>query len=57
MQKKNISTYNLSKMSNIKYEVLKRYRDDMVLRYDANILSKLCFCLDCDLSSILKYDK
>ena len=57
MQEKKISKYYLSKTSNIKYEIIKRYCDDEVLRYDANVLSRLCYCLDCDLSSILKYEK
>ena len=57
MQKNNITTYRLSNISNIKYGIIKRYRDNDMLRYDANILSKLCFYLDCELSSLLKYEK
>ena len=57
MREKKISIYQLSHISNIKYEIIKRYCDDLVLRYDANILARLCFCLDCELSSILKYEK
>ena len=57
MQDRKVSIYKLSSASNIKYEVIKRYYDDNVLRYDADILAKLCFCLDCDLSSLLKYEK
>ncbi len=57
MKSKKISIYYLSRISNIKYEVIKRYYDNRVLRYDTDILSRLCFCLDCELSSILKYEK
>ena len=57
MQNKHITTYRLALISNVKYGIVKRYRDNNIIRYDANILAKLCFCLDCDLSSILKYEK
>ena len=57
MKEKHISTYKLANITNIKYEIVKKYRDNNVLRYDANILAKLCFCLDCELSSLLKYEK
>ena len=57
MQDREISVYRLSFITGIKYEVLKRYYDNLILRYDASILTKLCFYLDCDLNSILKYEK
>ncbi len=57
MQIKHITTYKLALISNVKYGIIRRYGDNNVTRYDANILAKLCFCLDCDLSSILKYEK
>ena len=57
MEDREISVYRLSFITGIKYEVLKRYYDNLILRYDANILAKLCFYLDCELSSLLKYEK
>ena len=57
MKEKRVSIYKLSFASNIKYEIIKRYYDNKVLRYDTDILAKLCFCLECDLSSLLKYEK
>ena len=57
MQKEKISTYRLANMANIKYGIVKRYRDNNVYRFDASILARLCFCLDCELSSLLKYEK
>ena len=57
MKDREISVYRLSFITGIKYEVLKRYYDNLISRYDANILCKLCFYLDCELSSIIKYEK
>ncbi len=57
MKEKKISIYQLSHIANIKYEIIKRYCDNQVLRYDTDILARLCFCLNCELSSILKYVK
>ncbi len=57
MLTKKISIYQLSRISDIKYEVIKRYYDDNVLRYDGNILAKLCYSLDCKIEEILQYNK
>lgn len=57
MKEKKVSTYWLSQETNIKYEIIKRYRDNEMQRYDADILAKICFCLDCDVGSVLKYEK
>ncbi len=57
MKEKKISTYQLSHQTNIKYEIIKRYCDNEMQRYDADILAKFCFYLNCEVSSILKYEK
>lgn len=57
MRKKNITIYQLSRITGIKYEIIERYCNNQVLRYDANILSKLCYSLNCEISEILQYRK
>lgn len=57
MKSRSITFYRLSQDTNIKYETIRKYYDDEVLRYDTDILAKLCFCLDCEIGSLLKYEK
>ena len=51
-----ISIYKLSKLTGLKYDVIMRYYNDTVTRYDAIVLAKLCYTLNCSISDILKYE-
>ncbi len=57
MKKKGISIYQLSRIADIKYDVLKRYCNNDIIKYDANILSKLCYSLNCEISDLLQYER
>lgn len=57
MKRKGINIYQLSRIADIKYDVIKRYATNQIIKYDSNVLSKLCYCLDCNLSDLLKYEK
>ena len=57
LKAKKIGIYRLSRDSNIKYEILKKYYNNEMQRYDSDILAKICFCLNCEVSSLLKYEK
>ena len=55
MIRKHLSIYNLSKLTGIKYDVIKRYHNNQIEKYDSYILAKLCFTLNCSISDLLKY--
>ena len=55
--KNNITIYRLSNITNIKYEIIKKYCDNNIQRVDLDILARLCFCLKCDVVDLLKYEK
>ena len=57
MKQKHISIYELSRLADIKYDVLKRYCSDDIIKFDANILSKLCYSLECEIDDILQYER
>ena len=57
MKKKRIGIYKLSQETNLKYDVIKRYYDNEIQRYDSDVLAKMCFYLNCEVSSLLKYEK
>ena len=53
LQRKGITRYQLSKMTEIKYQIIDNYYKNRVIRYDSYILSKICEALDCKISDIL----
>lgn len=57
LNKKQMTIYKLSNISNIKYEIIKKYCDNDFQRIDIDILAKLCFCLNLEVDSLLKYEK
>ncbi len=57
MSIKKISIYQLARLSDTKYEIIERYYDNKVFRYDANVLCRLCYALDCNLTDIIRYDR
>ena len=57
LKKMDISLYQLERITGIKYDVLKRYYDDVIMKYDANILAKLCYSLRCRIDELLQYDE
>ena len=52
-----MSIYMLSRLSGIKFDVLKRYYDNALIKYDSNVLAKICYSLDCEVSDLLQYKK
>jgi putative transcriptional regulator len=54
---KHIKPYRLSQLTGIKYDVLIKYVKGDLYRVDLNIMAKICFSLNCNLSDILVYKK
>ena len=57
MDKKGITINQVVKNTGLHHQVIKRYYDGTILRYDKDVLSKLCFVLDCNLDDIMCYEK
>ena len=57
LKKLNISRYELSKRTDIQYQVIDNYYKNKVKRYDGYVLDRICTALDCDITDILKYKK
>lgn len=57
LMKRNLSAYQLARLADVKYDIIRRYCDNEVLRYDARILSKLCYALCCNINDLLEYKK
>lgn len=57
MNKKGISINQIVKKTGLHHKVVHRYYDGTAVRYDKDVLSKLCFVLECNLNDIMYYDK
>lgn len=55
MKKRDISIYQLCRLTGLKFEVVKRYYDNTITRYDSTVVAKLCYVLDCDIGDIISY--
>ena len=57
LEEKGISKTMLAKQTKLKYDVVKRYCDDAPSRFDREVLVKICYCLECEISDLLVYKK
>lgn len=56
MDKKNISIYKLSQLASLKHSTVKNYYNNMpITRVDLDVISKLCYVLNCKIEDILEY--
>lgn len=52
---KKLTLYQLCRLTGCKYDVIKRYYDDKLMRVDMDILAKICYVLSCDISELIRY--
>ena len=56
MDRKRISIYQMSKLTSLKHSTIKSYSNNCpITRVDLDVLSKLCYVLDCKIEDILEY--
>lgn len=54
---KGITRYELSKRTDISFQIIDKYYKNKVVRYDSYVLDKICAALDCEISDIIEYTK
>ena len=52
-----ISRYELSKRAGISYQIVDNYYKNKVVRYDSDVLDRICEALSCDISDLICYTK
>ena len=57
LDKKNVSRNKLCTMIATNYDLVNRYYNNKVIRIDLDIIARMCFALDCNITDILKYKK
>lgn len=55
LDEKGISRYALAKRTGTRFEVIDRWYNGNVEKMDLDILARICYVLECDVSDILVY--
>ena len=55
MKKRNVSLNQLSFRAEMQRTQLRNYRNNKVQRLDIDILKRLCYVLECDLTELVEY--
>ena len=51
---KHISRYALAKLSDTQYPIIDSYYKNKVIRYDSDVLLRICLALNCEVGDIVK---
>ena len=57
LRDKGISYNKLATSIGTDFDLVSRYAKNKIVRADLNILSRICYVLDCEISDLLVYDK
>lgn len=58
MQAKNITTYELSKKTNIRFQTISKLKSaNEVTRINLDVLAKLCYVLECKVEDLIEYQE
>lgn len=52
-----ITRYELSKRTGIRFQIIDNYYKNKVVRYDSDVLDRICRALDCDITELIEYVK
>jgi DNA-binding Xre family transcriptional regulator len=54
LEKQKISRYELAKRTGITYQTIDSYYNNKLLRYDTEVLLKICLALGCEIGELIK---
>ena len=54
---KDITRYELAKRTGIRFHIIDNYYKNKVVRYDSDVLNKICDALECDIADLIIYEK
>jgi len=57
MDKKGYTVNYVVRRTGLHHQIVRRYYEGTALRYDKEILAKICFVIDCDLEDIMYYKR
>lgn len=50
-----ITRYELAKRTGIRFHIIDNYYKNKVVRYDSDILNRICLALHCDVSDLIEF--
>jgi len=57
MDDKKINRNQFSKLAGVRFEVADRFYNGNIERLDIDVLTRVCFVLDCDVSDVISFQK
>ena len=57
LEKRGMTRYVLSQKAGIRYAIVDNYYKNKVVRYDSDVLDRICRALDCEIADILVCEK
>lgn len=57
LDSRGITRYELSKRTGIRFQVIDNYYKNKVVRYDSDVLDRICKALDCNISDLIIYSE
>ena len=57
LDKRGITRYELAKRTGIRFQIIDNYYKNRVVRYDSDVLNRICNALDCRISDLITYEK
>ena len=57
MKKRKLNKNQIIKMTGLHHQIIERYTNNSIARFDRQVLAKLCYVLDCKLEDIIYYVK
>lgn len=57
MKRKNVIRNKLAVLTGATYNVINRYYNSEISRLDLDVLARICYVLDCNVSDIISYKK
>ena len=55
LEAREMTRYELAKMTGIQYQIIDKYYKDRVIRYDSFVLDRICSALNCEIGELLRY--
>ena len=57
LQSVGVTRYQLAKQTNINYQIIDNYYKNRVVRYDGDVLDRICKALHCKIEDILTFEE
>lgn len=57
LDEQKITRYELAKRSGIRFQIIDNYYKNKVMRYDSDVLDRICTALNCKIEDVILYQK